>query len=82
MLDDVLAPLLRRNPEDLRDQLCVGSADHCAGLLSRYARAGCQWVQLWPLGDEPRQIELFAANVMPRIESPARVGRDDRAERC
>jgi alkanesulfonate monooxygenase SsuD/methylene tetrahydromethanopterin reductase-like flavin-dependent oxidoreductase (luciferase family) len=69
MLDDVLAPVLRRDPDDLRDHLCVGSADHCAELLSRYARAGCQWVQLWPLGDEPRQIERFAANVVPRIET-------------
>lgn len=68
MLNDVLAPLLRRDADDLREQVCVGSADHCTELLSRYARAGCQWVQLWPLGDERRQIERVAAHVMPRIE--------------
>ena len=68
MLNDVLAPLLRRDPDDLREQVCVGSADHCAELLSRYARAGCEWVQLWPLGDERGQIERVAADVMPRIE--------------
>jgi alkanesulfonate monooxygenase SsuD/methylene tetrahydromethanopterin reductase-like flavin-dependent oxidoreductase (luciferase family) len=65
VLDEVLAPLLRRKPADLRDQLCVGSAEHCAELLSRYRAAGCEWVQLWPLGEEPRQIELFAERVIP-----------------
>jgi alkanesulfonate monooxygenase SsuD/methylene tetrahydromethanopterin reductase-like flavin-dependent oxidoreductase (luciferase family) len=65
MLVEVLAPLLRRDPEALRDHLCVGSAEHCAELLSRYKAAGCEWVQLWPLGEEPRQIELFAERVIP-----------------
>jgi alkanesulfonate monooxygenase SsuD/methylene tetrahydromethanopterin reductase-like flavin-dependent oxidoreductase (luciferase family) len=68
VLRDVLAPLLRRDPEDLGDLLCIGSADRCAELLSRYAQAGCEWVQLWPLGDERRQIERLAASVMPRID--------------
>jgi alkanesulfonate monooxygenase SsuD/methylene tetrahydromethanopterin reductase-like flavin-dependent oxidoreductase (luciferase family) len=71
MLDGVLAPLLRRNPEDLRDQLCIGSAEHCAAVLSSYANAGCEWVQIWPLGEERRQIEVFAERVRPQIESPA-----------
>ena len=69
MLDDVLAPLLRRNPDELRDQLCIGSPEHCAEVLSSFAHAGCEWVQLWPLGDERRQIELFAETVRPKIES-------------
>jgi alkanesulfonate monooxygenase SsuD/methylene tetrahydromethanopterin reductase-like flavin-dependent oxidoreductase (luciferase family) len=68
VLRDVLAPLLKRDPEELRDQLCVGSAERCAELLSRYARAGCERVYLWPLGDEPRQLELVAEEVAPRIE--------------
>jgi len=71
VLGDVLAPLLRRDPDDLRDHLCIGSAEHCAEILSGYARAGSQWVQLWPLGDERRQIERVAANVIPRIEGRA-----------
>jgi alkanesulfonate monooxygenase SsuD/methylene tetrahydromethanopterin reductase-like flavin-dependent oxidoreductase (luciferase family) len=61
VLRDVLAPLLKRDPEVLRDQVCVGSAEHGAELLSRYAAAGCERVYLWPLGDEPRQIELAAS---------------------
>jgi alkanesulfonate monooxygenase SsuD/methylene tetrahydromethanopterin reductase-like flavin-dependent oxidoreductase (luciferase family) len=55
-----LASLLRREPEELRGQICVGSADHCAELLSRYRDAGCERIYFWPLGDEPRQIELIA----------------------
>ena len=29
-------------------------------LLARYAEAGCERVYLWPLGDEPRQLERIA----------------------
>ncbi len=60
VLRDVLAPRLGRDPDDLRDRLCIGSAERCAELLSRYEEAGCERVHLWPLGDEPRQIELAA----------------------
>ena len=65
VLREVLAPMLRRDPDLLSDQLCIGSAAHCAELLSRYAQAGCERVYLWPLGAEPHQIELAAA-VRPR----------------
>jgi alkanesulfonate monooxygenase SsuD/methylene tetrahydromethanopterin reductase-like flavin-dependent oxidoreductase (luciferase family) len=68
VLEDVLGPLLNRDPADLRDQLCVGPPEHCAAILSRYADAGCQRVFLWPLGDERRQIELVASEVAPRIQ--------------
>jgi hypothetical protein len=67
VLREVLAPMLRRDPDALGDQVCIGSAEHCAELLSRYARAGCERVYLWPLGDEPRQIELAATAVAGRI---------------
>jgi alkanesulfonate monooxygenase SsuD/methylene tetrahydromethanopterin reductase-like flavin-dependent oxidoreductase (luciferase family) len=70
-LRDVLAPLLKRAPEALRDRLCIGPAERCAELLSRYAQAGCQRVHLWPIGDEPRQIELAATAVLPGVrETP------------
>jgi alkanesulfonate monooxygenase SsuD/methylene tetrahydromethanopterin reductase-like flavin-dependent oxidoreductase (luciferase family) len=64
---DVLAPLLKRDPGVLRDQLCVGPTERCAELLARYAEAGCERVHLWPLGDEPRQIELAASRVLPAV---------------
>jgi alkanesulfonate monooxygenase SsuD/methylene tetrahydromethanopterin reductase-like flavin-dependent oxidoreductase (luciferase family) len=61
VLREVLAPLLRREPDELGEQVCVGSADHCAELLARYAEAGCERVYIWPLGDEARQLEAVAA---------------------
>jgi hypothetical protein len=67
VLSDVLAPILRRNPDELRSQVCVGPAEHCAQLLSRYAEAGCDRVYLWPLGDDARQLELVASAVAPRL---------------
>jgi alkanesulfonate monooxygenase SsuD/methylene tetrahydromethanopterin reductase-like flavin-dependent oxidoreductase (luciferase family) len=67
MLTGVLAPLLQRDPDALRGQLCIGPVEHCAELLSRYAGAGCGRAYLWPLGDEPRQLELIASEVAPRI---------------
>ena len=67
VLAELLGPLLKREPDSLGEQVCVGSADHCAELLSRYAAAGCRQVYLWPLGDEPRQVELVAGEVAPRI---------------
>lgn len=69
MLAEVLAPLLKRTPDELRGQLCIGSAEHCAELLSRYAEAGCQRVYLWPLGDERRQLELVASEVAPKVNA-------------
>ena len=67
VLSEVVAPLVRRDPAELRGRICVGSAGECAELLSRYARAGCQRVHFWPVGDERRQIELIAGEVMPHV---------------
>jgi alkanesulfonate monooxygenase SsuD/methylene tetrahydromethanopterin reductase-like flavin-dependent oxidoreductase (luciferase family) len=67
VLAEVLAPVLKRDPEALRGQVCIGPVEHCAELLTRYAAAGCQRVFLWPLGDEQRQLELVASEVAPMI---------------
>jgi alkanesulfonate monooxygenase SsuD/methylene tetrahydromethanopterin reductase-like flavin-dependent oxidoreductase (luciferase family) len=69
VLQEGLAPLLKRDADGLRDRLCIGPAAKCAELLSRYAKAGCERVYLWPLGDEPQQIELAATAVLPAIEA-------------
>jgi alkanesulfonate monooxygenase SsuD/methylene tetrahydromethanopterin reductase-like flavin-dependent oxidoreductase (luciferase family) len=68
VLDEVLAPILRRDPSELRGRLCIGSAEQCAAVLSGYAEAGCERVYLWPLGEERSQIEALASEVRPRIE--------------
>ncbi len=62
-----IAALVRRDPAELCGRICVGSAAECAELLSGYARAGCQRVHFWPVGDERRQIELIAGEVMPQV---------------
>jgi alkanesulfonate monooxygenase SsuD/methylene tetrahydromethanopterin reductase-like flavin-dependent oxidoreductase (luciferase family) len=67
VLRDALGPMLRRDPDALREQVCVGPPERCAELLSRYAEAGCERVHIWPLGDEPRQIERAAREVLPAI---------------
>ena len=67
VLREVLAPLLKRDSEALREQVCVGPAERCAELLSRYSQAGCERVYLWPLGNEPEQIELAATAVLPAV---------------
>jgi alkanesulfonate monooxygenase SsuD/methylene tetrahydromethanopterin reductase-like flavin-dependent oxidoreductase (luciferase family) len=67
VLAQTLAPLIDRNPDELRGQVCVGPAEHCSEVLSRYARAGCERVYLWPLGDEQRQLERVASEVVPEI---------------
>lgn len=69
MLADVLGPCVKREPDYLRSRVCVGSPEHCSDLLRRYADSGLDRVFLWPLGDEARQLELFAEQVMPRLES-------------
>jgi alkanesulfonate monooxygenase SsuD/methylene tetrahydromethanopterin reductase-like flavin-dependent oxidoreductase (luciferase family) len=69
VLREVLAPLLRRDPDALRDVVCVGPAGKCAELLSQYAHAGCDRVYLWPLSDEPQQIELAATAVLPAVQA-------------
>ena len=60
-LRDVLAPVVNRDPDQLRGRVCVGSAQRCAELLAAYAEAGCDRVHFWPLGDEERQVGLIAA---------------------
>jgi alkanesulfonate monooxygenase SsuD/methylene tetrahydromethanopterin reductase-like flavin-dependent oxidoreductase (luciferase family) len=67
-LTEVLAPMLRRDPETLRSRVCVGTAEHCAEVLSAYADAGCERVYLWPIGDDREQLERVAIEVMPLLE--------------
>ena len=65
MLRDGLAPVVRRDPEELRERVCVGTPEHCARLLSAYAAAGCTRIHVWPLGDEAAQLERLVREVLP-----------------
>jgi alkanesulfonate monooxygenase SsuD/methylene tetrahydromethanopterin reductase-like flavin-dependent oxidoreductase (luciferase family) len=70
MLRAVLNPLLGRDPDQLARQVCVGGREHCLELLARYAEAGCERVYLWPLGDEPNQLEIAAQELLPHLSEP------------
>jgi len=67
VLTDVLAPMLRRSPDDLRQVLLVGPSGRCAELLARYAAAGVERVLLWPVGDPLEQLDRFHDTVLPRL---------------
>lgn len=67
VLHDVLAPLVRRDPAELRARVCVGSREHCVALLSSYAAAGCARMHVWPLGDEAAQLEILVSDVLPHV---------------
>ena len=55
---DVLASLLARPVDPLRG-LPIGSAEHCAELITAFSNAGAQRIFLWPLADELTQLERF-----------------------
>ncbi|HMO54655.1 MAG TPA: hypothetical protein PJ994_09135 [Tepidiformaceae bacterium] len=55
--------LLRRPAETLKPLLLIGAAEHCAAVVRAYEEAGVERLFLWPLADEPRQLELFMKKV-------------------
>lgn len=68
LIDDVLAPILHRAPEELRQSILIGPAEACVDVLRAYRDAGVQRVLLMPVMDEFRQIELFRKCVVPLVE--------------
>lgn len=70
VLTDLVAPGLGRDPETLRDRVCIGSASACAELLSAYAAQGCRRVHFWPVADEVAQLGRLAHDVLPLVEEP------------
>src|SRR5262249_52021700 len=68
MLADVLAPMLNRPVEQLRElSLPIGPAAVCAERLAAFAAAGVERVLVWPLTDELRQLELFQERVVSQL---------------
>jgi alkanesulfonate monooxygenase SsuD/methylene tetrahydromethanopterin reductase-like flavin-dependent oxidoreductase (luciferase family) len=66
MLEEVLAPMLARPVEALRElALPIGSAEECAERISAYKEAGAERIFVWPLADELRQLERFREDVVP-----------------
>jgi alkanesulfonate monooxygenase SsuD/methylene tetrahydromethanopterin reductase-like flavin-dependent oxidoreductase (luciferase family) len=69
VLSEILGPLVKREAAELRSRVCVGSAEHCAELLSRYLQAGCQQIFFWTVGDERHHIERIVHDVMPQMSA-------------
>ncbi|MGY1730221.1 LLM class flavin-dependent oxidoreductase [Geodermatophilus sp. SYSU D01045] len=69
VLTDVLAPLVGRSPEALR-QLPIGPAEVCARRLAAFAAAGVQRVLFWPLTDPVHQLGLLRERVLPQVGTP------------
>ena len=70
ILEQVLSPTIGRPVEELEKRLPVGSAAHAIELLSEYREAGAQRIYLWPVTDDLRQLETFAADVAPLLKGP------------
>jgi len=68
MLREVLAPMLKRPVEELKERLPIGSTKDCAEKLAAYRRVSVQRIYLWPIADEIEQIENFMKEVVPLIE--------------
>jgi alkanesulfonate monooxygenase SsuD/methylene tetrahydromethanopterin reductase-like flavin-dependent oxidoreductase (luciferase family) len=71
ILQDVLAPTLGRDPDELRAQLPIGPPEHCIELLQRYRDAGAGEVLCWPVADPIGQLERFAEAVLPALRPRA-----------
>jgi alkanesulfonate monooxygenase SsuD/methylene tetrahydromethanopterin reductase-like flavin-dependent oxidoreductase (luciferase family) len=68
MIGDLLAPMLGRPVEALRDlALPIGSAEQCAERVSAYRDAGAEHIFVWPLADELKQLERFREDVLPLV---------------
>jgi alkanesulfonate monooxygenase SsuD/methylene tetrahydromethanopterin reductase-like flavin-dependent oxidoreductase (luciferase family) len=70
MLAEVLAPMLNRPVEALRElALPIGSAEQCAQRISAYQEAGAERIFVWPLADELHQLERFREDVVPLVSA-------------
>jgi alkanesulfonate monooxygenase SsuD/methylene tetrahydromethanopterin reductase-like flavin-dependent oxidoreductase (luciferase family) len=72
MFEDVLAPMLRRPVDTIRElALPIGPSELCAERIAAFEQAGAQRIFVWPLADELRQLEKFRALVSdPRPTRP------------
>ena len=68
MLSVVLAPMLGRSVETLRElALPIGPAADCAERISAFRASGAERIFVWPLADEVEQLERFRADVVPLV---------------
>ncbi|MDX1622055.1 MAG: LLM class flavin-dependent oxidoreductase [Nitriliruptorales bacterium] len=59
-ITEVVAPTLRRPEAELRERLFVGTPTDVAERAEHYRAAGLDRLLLWPIGNEPEQLEAIA----------------------
>jgi alkanesulfonate monooxygenase SsuD/methylene tetrahydromethanopterin reductase-like flavin-dependent oxidoreductase (luciferase family) len=64
---EMVASMLKRDPDEIRKQVLIGDAEHCAALLREYADAGVGTVFVWPVGDPVEQVRRFGEQVAPLV---------------
>lgn len=67
VLRDVVAPTVRRSPDELRGRLPIGTPDRVAELVQAYAAAGLGELLVWPVADPVTQLRAFMDEVVPRV---------------
>jgi alkanesulfonate monooxygenase SsuD/methylene tetrahydromethanopterin reductase-like flavin-dependent oxidoreductase (luciferase family) len=68
VLADVLAPMLRRSVDQVRElSLPIGPASVCAERMRAFAEAGAERIYVWPVADDVAQLELFRERVIPQL---------------
>lgn len=68
ILGDILAKMLGRSVDELRDRVLVGPAEECTQKLVAYRRAGAERIFIWPVRAPIRQLGIF----MERVASLSR----------
>lgn len=53
------------------DRVVAGSAEEVAGRMVSFVEAGFTSLTFWPVGDERRQVEVLARDVVPRVRDAA-----------
>lgn len=62
-----VATMLGRSEHELAGRTLIGSPEHCADLLGRYAAAGADLVLVWPVAEHEEQLERVMREVAPRL---------------
>lgn len=66
VLSGIIAKMLGRPTDELRDRVLVGPAEECAQKLAAYEAVGAQRVYIWPVKNAIRQLDVFMDRVASR----------------
>jgi alkanesulfonate monooxygenase SsuD/methylene tetrahydromethanopterin reductase-like flavin-dependent oxidoreductase (luciferase family) len=69
VLDNRLAPVVRRPREELREHLAFGSAEVVLDKVRAFRDAGAQWMFIWPVADDIEQLHRFSESVITPLRA-------------